>query len=238
VKFRALLWLLLEACALAACQRKPGGFCEPREAHCRDSTTALLCSDGTFTAVPCRGKDGCVSRDGKTSCDISGNRAGDRCSLDDQGVAVCASADALLVCRGEAFVSAPCRGPRGCEMVGDRPRCDQSVAAPGEACKAPGAKACSSDATRVLSCSGERMTELYLCRGQAQCRADAGKVACDQTVAHLGDRCDKSLAGHVACSDDKRSLVTCKDGRFVFAEKCKLGTLCAVDGQSTRCERR
>jgi hypothetical protein len=203
-----------------------------------DPSTALLCSDGTYTEVPCRGKKGCESRDGKTSCDISANRAGDRCSLDDNGIAVCASTRDMLVCRAEAFKSVPCRGPRGCEMVGEQPRCDQSVAEPGEACNPSGAKACAVDGARVLVCDGGRMTELYQCRGEGKCRSEGGKLACDQTVAQPGDRCDKALSGHVACAEDKGSLITCKGERFVPAEKCKAGTKCAVSGQSTRCERR
>lgn len=202
-----------------------------------DASTALLCSDGTYTEVPCRGKKGCESRDGKTSCDISGNRAGDRCSLDDTGVAVCASASDMLVCRGEAFTSVPCRGPKGCEMVGEQARCDQSVAERGEACKPAGAKACAVDQTAVLICAEGRMTELYQCRGVGKCWSQAGKLACDQTVAKLGDHCDKALSGHIACSEDRRALITCKDERFVASEKCRRGTTCTVTGQSTKCER-
>lgn len=238
MNLRALLWLLVGALALSACKRSPGSSCEPREAHCRDASTALLCSDGKLTDVPCRGKNGCASRDGKTSCDISGNRIGDRCSRDDQGVAVCASPSAMLVCRGEAFTSVPCRGPKGCEAVGEQPRCDQSVAELGEACNPDGGKACSTDESRVLTCAEGRMKELYLCRGEGKCRSQAGKLSCDQTMAQLGDRCDKALSGHIACSEDKKALITCKDERFVPSEKCKAGTVCTVNGQSTKCERR
>jgi hypothetical protein len=203
-----------------------------------DAATALSCSDGTFTQVPCRGKRGCLSQDGKTSCDISGNHAGDRCSRDDQGVAVCASPSEMLACRGGTFVTVPCRGPNGCEMVGEQPRCDQSVAELGEACNPAGAKACSPDEARVLACADGRMTDLYRCRGDGKCRASGGKLACDQTVAQLGDRCDKALSGHIACSADRKALITCRDERFVPSEKCKAGTVCTVNGQSTKCERR
>jgi hypothetical protein len=197
-----------------------------------------VCDDGKFVETPCRGKGGCSTKDQKTSCDISANRPGDACSIEDQGVAVCASASAMLACHGRKFENVPCRGPNGCEMVGDQPHCDQSVAEAGEACAKDGAKACATDKTRVLACASGRLQELYLCRGEAQCSAAAGKVACDQTVARLSDRCDKALSGHIACSEDKKSLIACKDERFVPAEKCKAGTVCTVTGQSTKCERR
>jgi hypothetical protein len=122
-------------------------------------------------------------------------------------------------------------------MLGEQASCDQSVAAVDEACKKPGAKACSVDKTQVLSCVEGQMRAQYLCRGPAQCSAAGGKLACDQTVAKLGDSCDKGLSGHIACSEDKKALITCKDERFVPAEKCKAGTLCTVEGSSTKCDK-
>ena len=82
------------------------------------------------------------------------------------------------------------------------------------------------------------MTELYQCRGDGKCRSQAGKLACDQTVAKIGDRCDKVLAGHIACSEDQKALILCKDERFVASEACRAGSRCTVNGQSTKCERR
>jgi hypothetical protein len=222
---------------LAACKASPGSSCGPTEARCLDDRRALVCDDGKFIETPCRGKGGCSTKDQKTSCDISANQPGDPCSSADQGVAVCSSASAMLACHARRFENVLCRGPNGCEMVGEQPHCDQSIAEAGEACAKDGAKACSIDKTRVLACSGGRLSELYLCRGEAQCSASAGKVSCDQTVARLGDRCDPALSGHIACSEDKKALLACKDARFALSEKCKRGTRCNVSGQTTSCER-
>jgi hypothetical protein len=144
----------------------------------------------------------------------------------------------MLACRRGKFERVPCRGSRGCETVAGQPSCDQSIAEPGEACKKPDAKACSVDASRVLSCSDGRMQEQYRCRGEAGCTAAGGKLSCDQTVAKLGDACDKGLDGHVACTEDKKAIVTCNGAEFVQSEKCKPGTVCTVSGQSTSCVRR
>jgi hypothetical protein len=220
---------------LLACKPGPGSSCDPGEARCLDAQRELICDDGRFVETPCRGKAGCATIQETTSCDITGNRPGDPCAKVDQGVAVCADDRSMLACHERKFESVPCRGPRGCEVVAGQANCDQSVAEAGEPCKKAGANACSVDKTRVLACREGSMVELYRCRGDNQCSSAAGKLACDQTVAKLGDTCDKALNGHVACSEDKKSLITCQNERFVAAEKCKPGTACTVSGQSTSC---
>jgi hypothetical protein len=143
----------------------------------------------------------------------------------------------MLACHGRKFERVPCRGPRGCETVAGQPNCDQSVADVGEPCKKENAKACSADKSRVLTCKDGRLTAQYECRGERRCNSAGGKLACDQTSARLGDICDKTVNGSTACSDDKRSLLTCQNERFTPSEKCKPGTLCTVSGQSTKCEK-
>ena len=227
---------LLGLATLASCKPGPGSSCDPHEARCLDGQRAIICDDGKFLETPCKGKAGCSTIRESTTCDVSGNQPGDACASGDEGVAVCTGDDAMLACHGRKFERVPCRGPKGCETVAGQPNCDQSVAELGEACKKPNAKACSTDKAQVLSCSNGRMTAQYACRGEGQCSSAAGKLACDQTVAKLGDSCDKALSGHVACSEDKKSLITCQNERFVPSEKCKPGTLCTVSGQSTKCE--
>jgi hypothetical protein len=205
--------------------------------RCLDAKRAIVCDDGKFVETPCKGKAGCSTVQERTACDISGNQPGDVCGTGDEGIAVCAGDDAMLACHGRRFERVSCRGPRGCEMVSAQASCDQSVAEVGEACKKENAKACSADKTQVLSCQGGRMAAQYLCRGEGHCNSESGKLACDETVARLGDVCDKSLNGHIACSEDKKSLITCQNARFVPSEKCKPGTLCSISGQSTKCER-
>jgi hypothetical protein len=225
------------ALGLGACKPGPGSSCDPREARCLDAQRAIVCDDGKFVEVPCRGKAGCSTVLESTSCDFSGNQPGDTCGSGHEGVAVCAGRDAMLSCHGRKFERVPCRGPRGCEMLGAQANCDQSVAELGEPCKKQNAKACSADKTQVLSCTDGHMTAQYFCRGEGQCSSGGGKLGCDQTIAKLGDTCDKSLAGHIACSEDKKSLITCQNERFIPSEKCKPGMVCTVSGQSTKCEK-
>lgn len=222
-----------------SCKPGPGSSCDAHEARCLDAKRALVCDAGKFVETPCKGKAGCVTDQQlqRTSCDISGNEPGDACSGNDEGVAVCLSEQAMLSCHGKRYESVPCRGPKGCQMLGDQASCDQSVAEIDEACKKDNAKACSVDKTQVLSCKAGHMAALYFCRGDQHCSAEGGKLACDQTIALPGDVCDKGLSGSTACSVDKKALLSCQSERFGAPEKCKPGTTCTVSGQSTKCEK-
>ncbi len=230
---------LIPLCLLSflACKPAEGGPCRVDEARCLDAQRELVCEDGKFVVTPCKGKGGCSTAHERTACDISGNSPGDACSKTEEGAAVCLGSDAMLACRGRKFERVPCRGKRGCVMAGEQARCDQSIAEPPESCKTPGAKACSADGREVLSCVEGHMTPLYVCRGEGRCSSTSGKLACDQTVARLGDGCDAGLSGHVACSEDKKTLLVCREQRFVASEKCKRGTRCSVVGQTTKCDR-
>lgn len=232
---KALLLVAAVLLQALSCKPGPGGSCDAGEARCLDGKRAIVCEDGKFVETPCRGKAGCLTVQESTSCDISGNQPGDACVRADEGVAVCVAKEAMLACHGGKFERVPCRGSQGCEMSGNRANCDQSIAEVGEGCTKPNAKACSVDASSVLSCSDGKMLLLYACRGASACSAGAGKLSCDQTIARLGDACDKGLDGHIACSEDKKALIVCDGQRFVSSEKCKAGTLCTVSGQSTSC---
>jgi hypothetical protein len=232
---------LIPLCLLSfySCKPGPGSSCRIGEARCLDGKREIICDPDQlrFVEVPCKGKKGCVTEHERTACDISGNASGDPCSALDRGVAFCLGGDAMLACHDEKFERVPCRGPRGCVMLGEQASCDQSIAEIGEACEAANRKACSVDKTQVLTCASFHMAAEFVCRGEGQCRSAGGKLACDQTVAKLGDGCDKRLSGDIACSLDRKALLVCKDEKFVWSEKCKRGTLCAVNGQSTGCEK-
>ncbi len=233
----AFLLIPLGLLGIFSCKPGPGTSCDPHEARCLDGKRALICEDGKFVETPCKGKAGCSTVQERTTCDITGNQPGDVCSNGDEGVAVCVGDEAMLACHGRKYERVPCRGPRGCDMLGAQANCDQSIAEVGEACKKESAKACAADKTQVLSCKGGRMATQYFCRGELHCSSEGGKLGCDETVARLGDACDKTLSGHIACSEDMKALITCQDEHFVPSEKCKTGTVCTVSGQSTKCEK-
>jgi hypothetical protein len=219
----------------SGCRAGVGGHCEKGEARCLDGVRALACESGQFIEVPCRGAKGCAAGPNSIACDIEGSRAGDRCSRDEEGTAVCAGAQALMACRDGHFVSSPCRGRKGCALLGAQALCDASVGVPGEACREDGKKACAVDGSVVLECKNHALSSLYLCRGPKGCALVEGKLDCDMSVAAEGDACDKRLEGHVACSPDHAATVVCKGGRFAADEKCKKGLGCSAEANQTHC---
>ncbi len=227
---------LIGAALLAfACKPGVGSKCDKGDARCVDAERSLSCEDGKFIEVPCRGKRGCSQQGELVSCDISANREGDRCSLDEQGSAVCKDGQTLLTCRGGKYVTLPCRGANGCQREGDQSRCDRSVATVGDSCDQAGSKACSPDSRQVLGCESGKMQVLLQCRGERGCVAVGSKLDCDLSVAAEHDGCEAKLEGHVACTPDASAIVKCTNGRFMLDEKCKAGRRCSTTGTSTEC---
>jgi hypothetical protein len=221
--------------ALFGCKPRAGSSCEKGEARCLDGQRALVCQEGKFIESPCRGKLGCRLEAERTACDIHGNRAGDPCSTDEEGAAVCSDASTLLSCHAGAYVASSCRGKKGCAEEGGRTLCDATVAESGEPCSAEGKKACSVDGKRVLACTSGKMEGAYECRGARGCSVVMGKLDCDVSIAKLGDACDKASEGTFACTEDMKAITRCSGGRFVADETCKHGTKCQADAGSTRC---
>lgn len=221
--------------ALVACKASVGSSCDKGEARCIDPGRALVCEERKFIETPCHGKLGCRLQPEGTACDVSGNKAGDRCSRDEEGAAVCADAETLLVCRGGATVRSPCRGKGGCVVEHGRAACDASIAEEGDACGAGSKGSCSVSGKEVLLCVGAAMKKTYDCRGERGCTVASGKIDCDQSVARLGDACDPRSEGSFSCSEDRKNIVKCAGGRYVADEKCKSGTECLAEPGSTRC---
>jgi hypothetical protein len=235
VRFGLAAFLGFSGLALVACKPSVGSSCTKGEARCVDSGRALVCEDGKFIETPCAGKLGCRLQPEGTACDVHGNKAGDRCSKDEEGAAVCADAETLLVCRAGKTVRAACRGTGGCVEEHGRAACDASIAEAGDPCGAASKSSCSVSGKEVLACAGGAMKKVYECRGERGCTVASGKIDCDQSVARLGDGCDRRVEGTFACSEDRKNIVKCAGGRFIADEKCKAGTACLAEPGSTRC---
>jgi len=228
--------VLLALCLAASCKPSAGSSCEKGEARCLDSQRELICQIDKFIETPCRGPGGCSTSEKGTSCDFSGNKPGDPCSTDDEGAATCANQDGMLACHAGRYELLPCRGTRGCVNADGRASCDTSLAEAGDPCHDANLKACSRDGSQVLSCQQGRMQRMYACRGKNGCGSSGGRLACDSSVAELGDLCDKKLEGQAfACTPDSHAVLLCKAGAFTLDESCKLGTRCTLIGSSTQC---
>lgn len=233
--FRRGLLAGIAAVALLGCKPGVGSSCEKGESRCLDPSKALVCEKRKFIETPCLGKNGCRTEPAGVSCDVSGNRAGDACSLDEEGASTCADEKTLVACRRGKYARVPCRGPGGCAQEGNSTRCDATIAEIGEPCAEDNKKACATDGRQVLSCEEGRMRPKYDCRGEHGCRVKERKVDCDLSIARRGDACDKLVEGTFACTEDARAIVRCEGGEFVEDEKCKGAERCLAEPGSTRC---
>lgn len=228
-------WILLGALLFApGCEAGVGSSCDGDEASCLNANTQLICEDGKYIATPCRGPGGCAALPNVgVACDISKNKPSDACAKSEEGAAMCVSDHQMIVCRAGKYAHEPCRGADGCVNEQRRAMCDKSVAVAGDPCQGS-AKACDAKGKTVLSCNGGKMSLLYGCLGPDGCQAK-GKLDCDMSVAEQGDSCDKQMEGASACSVNRRTILSCKGGKFVADEHCKDSEVCNPSG-SIKCE--
>lgn len=149
-----------------------GEPCEGDTQSCAEDGRALLeCRAGSFAVL--HPTDTCRVAGGRMMWSGAYAQIGERCG---EGGAACTADGRMLRCVGgrlSAFVD--CRGPGGCMSEGTRIACDQSMAAPGDAC-ASDASACSIDGAALLGCRDGRFVETHRCPGG--CRVAEGAATC------------------------------------------------------------
>ena len=220
-KLAAVLAVLAVA-ALAGCKPKVGAKCKTDGKEiCNDKATALVCHDGAWTEMACRGSKGCSAAGGDVDCDQSVASPGDLC-LDD-GKAVCTpDGKSALECKASKWtLNDKCLGPKGCTTDAQFVHCDNSLANIGDPCGQPDDHACALDNKSMLACKNEKWELQSHCRGQKACRVDGDDVSCDESLAVLGDPCNSE--GGAACSADLKAVLECKGGKMALDENCKKG---------------
>jgi len=234
---RSFVLTLCGILALVACKPKPGDKCSGAGSPtCSDPATALVCSNGIVTAMPCRGPKACTSSASQVQCDNALALAGDGC--DQPGDVACAvDHKSALECQSGKFaVAETCKGARACEIDGDKIACDNDVADLGDPCRVEADYACTSDKLMALKCVGKKFQSLNTCRGKAGCRVfelpeeKKTDFVCDDTLALENDTCDTE--GEEACSMDKTELFRCKSTHFVKDHACPGG--CSFDDKGER----
>lgn len=140
-----------------------------------------------------------------------------------------------LVCKGGSFVEVACAGPNGCAKYRDHAACDTSVASANDACMGEDDEyACSPDKKQSLECKNGKFASTLACRGKAGCSMLGHTVSCDQSVATKGDAC--KTQGAVACGEDQKHMVVCRDGRFVHYRYCRGQYGCASKDDVPTCD--
>jgi hypothetical protein len=141
---------------------------------------------------------------------------------------VCADEKTALYCMSGTYAPIACHGPRGC--AGDPPNtsCDTQLAEEAEACiGVVESYACSVDHKKGLVCRDGRWALWRTCKGPDGCTwKGKSNVECDATAADASDPC--GVAGSVACSSDKKSLLICRNDKFETYKACRGPNGCVI----------
>lgn len=176
---RLVLAAALLALHVAACEAREGSSCRREGAgRCTDSTRALICRNGSWQGLACRGATGCVATQDALACDQRAAREGEGCLQIGQRACRVEQSPAVLICPDATKVwtrEAVCLGPAGCHVDGGSVGCDDSLGAVGELCVREGQLACSVDHRTLLRCESGRFS---LDRACVCGIGDAG-VTCD-----------------------------------------------------------
>jgi hypothetical protein len=145
-------------------------------------------------------------------------KVGDKC---ENGMRACVDKTQGLYCANGAFQADTCKGPKGCYEEKSIASCDLTGNDNGDPCPAAldGFSVCRADRkTRAMCKAGKYVVET--CRGEDGCTTESvGMARCDRGDPEPGEACT-SDARLQFCSSDKKSFVTCKDGKYVVRQKC------------------
>lgn len=223
----------------SGCKPKVGDDCKSEAKEiCVDERQALVCHQGSWEPMICRGSRGCSKTDDGESCDQSVAEANDVCNLE-RDVVCTADKKHMLECRQGHWTKAQsCFGDRGCTVGEDKVHCDNSFADVDDACNEENDFACSRDKTKALVCRGGKFVVKSQCKGKNACRLSGDsssgfKIECDDSIANAGDPCDKE--NHFACAQDQQTILKCVGKRFVSDERCSTKQRCDVRGDVVGC---
>jgi hypothetical protein len=211
--------LLLVVILVLGCKPRAGSSCEGDQQTCLDKTTRLVCVNGQYAAMPCKGERGCWKGPQKTNCDITGNSDGDACSPSERGLVACHGFKEQLVCLDGKFTAFKCLGKAGCQAS---TKCDDSIAELGSKCNSF-SYACTPDSKQRLKCIDGVFLKTHDCRGPDKCEAFPPTIHCDLTVQRVGDRCEPDEEGRYACSEEGGQRLRCVKGKFALEQECAAG---------------
>lgn len=239
MKCLALVLIFAAAASLVACKPKAGGSCKDDAPEtCIGDKSALACHDGKWEEMTCRGPQGCIKSGKENVCDQTVAEANDVCNLPNDFVCT-GDKKGMLECKKNKWVFVQsCLGERNCVTEQKKVICDNSIANPADPCREEEDYACAPDKKLALVCRGGKFVVASYCKGKNACKVtgDKGagfKVECDDSIANVGDTCDKE--GHFACAPDEKSIVKCVSKKFVADDKCRGREKCAVKGELVGC---
>jgi hypothetical protein len=229
----ALLLVAGSAFVIVGCKKKPGDTCKPEEMACLDPKAALICVNGAFAEMKCRGAAGCAASADAVSCDNKFAEVGDGCNKETSELACAGDKKGELRCKDNKLaLASSCRGPKGCWWEGATLHCDTDVADLADPCEDDEDLACSTDGKALLKCKKDKYAVELSCKGPNGCKVDGTKVRCDDDVADVGDPC--SGEGNYACTPDRKQLLACHAGKFKADQTCKKGCTYSREDKSDK----
>ena len=147
-----------------------------------DKKSMVRCVKYKFATVEtCSGPLGCERTEKEARCDNSTAAAGDPCT-EDNDHACSVDGKTMLLCKGGKFEERlACKGKNGCSLNGSAVRCDDSVAALGDACESSPGKdhyACAQDNRSMLKCIDGKFIQAEKCRSRETCKLLSDGFAC------------------------------------------------------------
>jgi hypothetical protein len=227
---------------LTQCHLKPkaGGKCATNGKYlCDSGGTALLCQDGTYVSMPCRGPKGCMGTGPGSQCDDDLAQEGDVCMTTlNENYACSTDHKKELLCKDGKFAEVrSCKGPKACAIQGDMIHCDDSLADVGDPCveePADANYACSTDKVTEVVCKAGKFNPSNSCRGVKGCWIAGEVVHCDASFAREGEIC-RPVDNH-ACGEDAKSEMQCSPQmKWVKKRDCKRAG-CKVKGNEVYCD--
>lgn len=210
----------------AACAKPAAGHPCKKDGQqaCADERDALVCVEGKWETLACRGPAGCKSAGDDVACDNDAFSPGDPCVSARNDYACGADKVSVVRCVGEHWkLAGKCPGPKGCSSQRQKVSCDDSLADLGMPCATEGSGACSGDKKTVLRCEHGVMAEAAKCRGARGCSIAGSPPApvCDTTIAQVGDACQSD--DEAACSVDGKQFLRCRDHVMTAMQACAKG---------------
>ena len=231
---RAMRALVVALLAVAACTKpSPGASCKKEgQQVCADERDSLVCTDGKWETLTCRGPGGCKSAGNDVACENDSYAPGDPCDIAQSDYECGTDKVSVVECKGKHWkLVGKCPGPKGCSSQKQKVSCDDSVADLGMPCATEGSAACAGDKHALLKCKGGVMVEAAKCRGASGCDATSGTPKCDTTIAQVGDACGQD--DEAACSVDGKQLLRCRSQVMAATQTCK--SACKVSGTDIAC---
>jgi hypothetical protein len=231
---RALAWLVVVPVLAAACSKPTAGEACKKEGQqvCADERDSLVCVDGKWEKLVCRGAGGCKTAGSDVACDNDTFAVGEPCDLSQNDYECGPDKVSVVQCKGKHWkLAGKCPGPKGCTSQKQKVACDDSIADPGMPCATEGSAACSGDKQSLLKCKNGAMVEDAKCRGAKACDPTSGVPKCDTTIAQAGDACGND--DEAACSADGTKLLRCRSHVMVAMQVCK--GPCKVSGTEILC---